>query len=386
VIGSAIFVLIMAKIGIIQWKYQPNADGTYGLYVRIYKNGRVKLISTGYSVLETDWDEKAREVLPSNKNYKRLNNLLRKLMLDSESVALDVETADFSSTTRQITNKIKGNGSDDYFAFAYSYIEEFNNKKNWGTYKTYLSKLKKIKEYLKNGNLTFNDIDNQFLRKYETHLKKIGNKVNSFEGDLKRIRSIYYAAIREGVAEQKKNPFFTYKLKTERTQKTLLTEEELNAIRNVKLKLGSLMWHSRNVFLLAFNFMGMRIRDLLLLRWDMISSDRVDYTMRKSRDIRSFALTPEAKLIIEGYRNLSKPDTIYVLPFFRDFKEEPTYKKIDSTIALTNKYHKMTAKLAGINKKVTNHVARHTWAQMAKNKKISVKDIQINYFALFNAA
>jgi hypothetical protein len=203
----------MAKVKIILWKYQQNSDKTYPLYLRVYKNRKVKLISIGYSVFEKDWDENASRVLASNKNYVRLNNLFSKLLLDAQSTALDVETADLSSTTKQIVRRIKGAPNKDYFAFAYDYIEQFNNEAQRGTYLIYVTQLTKIKGFLGNQSLSFNDIDVTFLRKYETYLKGFGNKTNTIHGNLKRIRSVYYAAIREGLIDQGKNPFFSFKLK-----------------------------------------------------------------------------------------------------------------------------------------------------------------------------
>ena len=63
----------MAKINLVLWKYQQNADKTYPLYLRIYKDKKIKLISIGYSVFEKDWDEKAKQVKSTHKNASRVD-------------------------------------------------------------------------------------------------------------------------------------------------------------------------------------------------------------------------------------------------------------------------------------------------------------------------
>ena len=353
----------MAKVKIQLWKYRANKDGTHPLFVRIYKNGKTKLISTEYSIKESDWDTKKGIVKSTHKNSVRLNSLLSKLVSEAQAGAIEAENQDFDQTARQIVAKIRGNSNADYFEFAYAYIEQFNNIPQYGTYKTYKSKLRKLKNYLKGQTITFNDIDVTFLRQYETYLKKLGNKVNSIHGDLKRIRSIYYAAIREGVADQKRNPFFNFKLKSEKTHKERLTAEELDAIRELDLEEGSLIWHCRNEFLLSFNFMGMRVKDVLLLKYSHINRGQLQYQMHKSKDLVSISLSEEALEIIGWYEKRKKTDAIYILPFFTDRKNEPLAKELESATALINKYLKKIAKMASINKKVSTHVARHSWAQ-----------------------
>lgn len=374
-IESNYFSPRMAKVKIILWKHQQNSDKTYPLYLRIYKDRRVKLISIGYSVLKKDWDEKACNVLPTNKNYARLNNLFSKLLLDAQSTALEIETADFASTAKQIVTRIKGAPNKDYFTFAYDWIKQFDSEAQRGTYLIYITQLAKLKKYLNNQSLSFKDIDPTFLRKYETYLKSIGNRTNTIHGNLKRIRAVYYAAIREGVVDQSKNPFFSFKLKVEKTKKERLTIEELNQIRCVELTPGTNVWHCRNMFLLSFNCMGMRISDVLLLTWDNIKAERLEYKMKKTKDAKSIVLSQEAKSILQLYKSGGQASADRIFPFLKN-GEKPLYDRLKIAIALTNKALKELAIRSGINKGISSHMARHTWAQRAKDLSINLKTIQ----------
>jgi integrase/recombinase XerD len=52
------------------------------------------------------------------------------------------------------------------------------------------------------------------------------------------------------------------------------------------------------------------------------------------------------------------------------------YDRLKNATALINKFLKKLAKLAGITKNLSTHVARHTWAQRAKDLNINLKTIQ----------
>ena len=74
----------MAKVTLVQWKYQQMKDSTYPIYIRVYKNGKTKIISTGHSVRESDWDDQTKQVKRTDKNFKRLNNLFGKMLQDAQ--------------------------------------------------------------------------------------------------------------------------------------------------------------------------------------------------------------------------------------------------------------------------------------------------------------
>lgn len=364
----------MAKIKIVLWE-RPNADSSHTLYLRVYKDKKVRLISIGHSIQKRDWNPLTCQVLPSNKNHARLNNLFTKLVLDAQSTALDIETNDFSSTARQIITKIKGAPNKDYFAFAYDYIKQFNCEAQRGTYLIYVTQLAKLKKYLNNQSLSFRDIDPTFLRKYETYLKSIGNRTNTIHGNLKRIRSIYYAAIKEGLIDQSKNPFFSFKLKTEKTKKERLTIEELNMIRQADLVPESNAWHSRNMFLTSFNACGMRVSDVLLLTWNNVTTDRLDYKMKKTKEEKSILINSELRSILDLYHNDKVKTTDRIFPFLKE-SDSQLYDRLKRAIALTNKSLKELATKAGIKKNLSSHVARHTWAQFGKDLNVNIKTIQ----------
>src|ERR1051325_7965711 len=147
----------MAKIKVMLYGEASRKDGAYTVYLRLHKNGRRKFISLGFSVQEKDWDAGSATVKVANRNHKRLNNLIAKRYSDAMNYALEMETKDFSTTIDQIMARINGvNG--DYFKFAESYIEKFNNENHYGTYISHKGAIKVLKEYWGRDKLSFNEI------------------------------------------------------------------------------------------------------------------------------------------------------------------------------------------------------------------------------------
>lgn len=365
----------MATVKAILWRHKKKKDGTSPIWLRVTKGGRCSYISIGYSIKEEDFSEKDSKVKSSFPNSIRLNNLIAKRISEIQSKAIELETEDKHTSLRQIKRKLSAPPKSDFISFGNSYIQKFNNQPQRGTFEKYKGKLCKLSTYLRNSRINFSDIDPAFLREYESHLKNIGNKPNTIHGDMRCIRAIYYAAIREGNAEQSKNPFFNFKLVFKKTKKERLSGEEMNRIRKLELSSNDKIWHARNIFLLSYNAMGMRFGDVAFLKWSNIHDDRLNYEMRKTGTNKSILLSNEAKTILDYYRGEKvKPDD-YIFPFIK-LNSKSFYNAKALANSRVNKLLKIIAEKAGILKRLTFHIARHSWAQTAKNHDMDLRVIQ----------
>jgi len=366
----------MATVKVILWKHQQKKDGTFPLRLRLTKNGKVSYSSLGYSVKPAEFNDGEGRVKPNHINSVRLNNLITKRIAEVEAASLELEAQDTDTTLRQIKKQLKRASPINFFSFSNEYIKKFDNPAQLGTFYKYKGKLHKLYEYLRGERIMFNDIDPTFLREYETYLRNRGNHINTVHGDMRIIRALYYAAIREGIASQSKNPFFIYKLKTKKSKKERLTQDEISRIRNLDLPYESKIWHARNIFLFSFNCMGMRAGDALFLKLKDINNGRCDYQMRKTSEVKSIKLTPEAEEILTHYKKKNGNADDFVFPFVNPRKILSYYKAKSSATVRVNKLLKKIALLANIDKKVSMHYARHTWAQFAQDKHFEIRLIQ----------
>jgi len=366
----------MATVKAILWKHQQNKDGTYPIRIRITKNGKSTYLSIGYSVKEVEWDERYGLVKKPHANSVRLNNLIAKRIAEYRDAAIELETRDAFVGIKKIKLKLKGTGGSDFFPFAYTFLEQYNNEEAWGTYKSYKSAIVKFHEFMGHSSLSFNDLDYKLMQDYRNHLVATGNNANTRTQKIKKIRTIYKAAIRAGIAEKERYPFEGMAMEYNKSRKEKLTAEELNSIRKLDLEVGSIIWHVRNIFLFCFNCQGMRFGDAVMLRKGNIAYDRLEYTMDKTGDLMSVLLTEEASSILKGYDIPTKGADDYIFPFLNNSRRAYKYEKVSSATAVANKYLKKIAELACIEKSISTHLARHSWAQQAKNKHIDTSVIQ----------
>jgi len=262
--------------------------------------------------------------------------------------------------TKQINN-------ESFFKFAYDFIEQFNNSDQFNTFRSYETKLNKIRKFT-GADIKLTDITTEWLRNYETHLKELGNGEGTRWCDLKTIRAILNGAIREDKLPITANPFLKYKIKTSSGSKARLNESDIEKLRNTTL-IGAHA-EARDLFLLSFNLRGARISDMLSITGGNISDGRITFSMAKTGREMSIKLTTEAVSIIDRY---NKPGKLF--SFLKDGDTELKVR-IGGATAYINRLLKEVADTCKINKVLTTHVARHTWSQLAKNKGVASAHIQ----------
>ena len=367
----------MAKVKIVLWKYQQNKDGSYPLRLRIYKNGKIHYRSLGYSLKVEDWNDRNCEVRKSHPNAKRLNHKLAKEVADTLDKLITIENkAPMASIYKIKDSFAKEREQHMFFEFGFQYFEKYNNPEQKNTFKGYVCKLEIFQEFVKGSDLSFEDVTVTLIREFETFLRKKGKKTNTIGTNMKRIRQVYRAAVVEGYANANDNPFNQYRIKRERTKKIKLSKNEINRIRKLDLEPESNLWYARSAFLLSYNLMGMRVGDVALLKWNQIVDGRVDYVMRKTKNFKSIALTSEAKVILNSMRKAKK--TKYVFPHVEERSKRGKTDRllIEGFNGMVNPELKTLAKLAKINKTVSMHIARHSWAQSAYESGLETRKIQ----------
>jgi integrase len=356
-------------------RQKKNKDGLMPLAIRITKDRKTSFIHIA-NILEKDWDAEKQRVRKSHTNSARLNNLILVKLSEANDKALEMETQTSVVSSRAVKQKIKPSAGSTFFAQAEVYL---NNLKCTGKYNQYTSNkpcVKHFREFLKGDDVAFSDITIAMLTRYQVYLKNVQKvSATTIVNHLVVIRSVFSQAIKEEVADQKYYPFGRGKvrLKAPATLKIGLSPEEVTQLEEAELKKGTLADHARNVWLFSFYFAGMRVSDVLRMRWSDFQNDRLYYSMGKNAKGGSLKVPQKVAIILSRYEEKKTAVDGLIFPDLKTLSSlDDTFavqKLISGSVSRINGALKETvAPAAKITKKLTMHIARHTFGNISGDR------------------
>lgn len=365
----------MATLKIVLRKDKTNKRGECPIHFRITKDRKPRYISSGIMVPEQSWDEKNTRVRPSLQNSARLNALLSTKFAEVQAGFLELETVDRSMTASQIRDRVNGKPPVSFFELAEKRLKRYLDLGKVATYKDRKGMVTKLGRFLGNRNASFTDITPNVVERYMEHLRTIGNSNNTIIHNLKFIKATYNEALRLELIDYNHNPFRKIRFHLDKVSKCFLTEQELEAMAGVDLSNHPRLQLYRDIFLFASETCGIRISDMLQLRWEKFDGSHISFTVRKTGGQMSLKVPNRSIAIMEKY----KRDSGYIFPILEDDIDTSDLELVHYTIQKStmkiNKGLKAIAKMAGISKNVTTHIGRHTWATRALRKGIPVEKV-----------
>jgi len=360
------------------WK---NSNTEHPILLRITLSRTHAYINTAVNIRKSDWNENKQRVRASHPRHAQINVLLEGLSSKFNDVNSEMIVSGSRLTPQEFKLKMQGQNSTYFFPYARHYTAQLRRTGKFSTFEKWESSLNKLEEFFttvkKNNTPTFSDVNRESIKEYTEWLTVVkGNQPSTVGKSMDVIKRLFHLAMDD---ESTRVTYEMYPLRNMRFQKghapkVHLKAEDIDRLAELELKPGSGLWHSRNMFLFAFFTGGMRISDVLLLTWDRITDGRTKlrYKMKKTGEWHTLPLIGQAATILDLYSD----STLYV--FDRIPESVPTperiHKLIGSRTAKHNYNLKQLAQMAGIDAKVTSHVARHSFADYARKR---IKDITI---------
>lgn len=371
-------------------------DGTYPLAIRIIKDRVTSFIHVGYNIKKEHWDQKAQRVKSGHPNSARLNNFLATKLAEVTNTALDLETTKKQVSSQQVKEKVKPTGGASFFSQVENYLKELKASGKYNQYTADKPRLRHFKKFLKDRDILFSEITETLLHRFthelrvnptirETRKLKDGGIVppkeslseRSVMNHLVTIRSVFTHAARNGIIDKKNSPFGAdgVSIRFPQSLKIGLSEEDVALIENVQLQ--ELYHHARNLWLFSFYFAGMRVSDVLRIKWSDIQNGRLYYAMGKNDKAGSLKVPDQAMAIIKQYESIKQGNDDYIFPELKGTSLLTVTDKFNMqrTIAFqTSRINKflndVVKKEAGIDegKKLTMHIARHTFGNLSGDK------------------
>ncbi|MDY3521062.1 site-specific integrase [Riemerella anatipestifer] len=336
-----------------------NKKGLVPIICRITYYGKRKPFSTGLFINPKHWDSKQQKTKPPNEENTFVNTQLSliKQKINQAFLFLQVQEKDFEVEDiylQYIGEPIKEDKT------ILKLFQEHNDKMEKLIGKEYsigtLWKFKQsfellkgfIKFQFKKNDYPFKNLDLQFVQDYEFYLKTEKNLAPATTNKaIQRFRKIIKIAISQGILD--KDPFMDYKVKHIKKQIVYLTTEELSKLENYHFKAERLQ-QVADMFVfccytgLAYNEMANLEEKHIIKGFD--GNNWIKMIREKTQKQISIPLLPKSSEILVKYQSKVKNDKL--LPLLSNQK--------------FNAYLKEIADIVGIDKNLTHHIARKTFA------------------------
>lgn len=350
----------MAKA--ILYKSKKLSDEKHPIVIRWYENGKQKVFTVG-SCTEKQWNADKGQVKKSHPFADQINEKIKEhlgnAILDG-GIIKDARSENLVEYIEKLRQKSEENGQ---LTVKNRYTALKNDLIEWG-----------------GSNYSFNDFTESKAERFYSHLINVTkNSKNTAAKKMSTISGVFKLARRNKLTLN--DPVLNLSFPKTAVIKSKLTREELTLIEEVDLSGCTLnMQLARDSFVMQFYLRGIRVGDMLSLKINNIAGDRIVFTENKSGMIRSIPIRKEVALIIERYNGKGE----YLIPLLRfEYDKSKTvaentlsYKKsIESATAVININLKKIATMLDINKNITTHIARHTFAKIAFD---TVKNIRIS--------
>ena len=340
---------------------KASVNGLVPIYTRITINGKRIELSSNRFVEMSKWSTEAGKMKGNSEEARSINSHLDMLRIQIIDMQMELVHKKIPVTAETLKNKILG--VDERARMLIPIFQDHNNKikelvgKEYapGTLERYKTSLSHTIEFLqwkyKVSDIEINKIDHAFVTDYEFWLRSVRNCANNTAVKyIKNFNKIIKICLANDWLD--KNPFANYKSKVKEVERVYLSEEEIQNIieKDFKTERLSLV---RDIFLFSC-FTGLAYIDVKNLTKSHIrigiDGEKWIFTHRqKTESASKIPILPLTQMIIDKYEdNPQSVNQEKLLPILSNQK--------------MNAYLKEIATVCNIEKELTFHIARHTFA------------------------
>lgn len=338
--------------------------GNAPIYCRITFNGERADFTLKRTIPPERWESSKGKVKGSNEESKAINaylNLVRNKIYENHHKLEETNKPITANALKNLVSDKPEKPKTD--ACIFKLFEEHNKKVKvlvnvdyaLGTLERFETCLKHLRQFVKfqynASEYPISKINNEFIMEFDYFLRSVRKcENNSTVKYIRNFRKIIRIALANELIE--KDPFYHYKGKVNEVDRYFLTDVELKGLSDkpiATLRLAIV----RDVFLFSC-YTGLAFIDVSKLTPENIRSgidgEKWIFTKRtKTKVISNIPLLPQALRLIEQYKD--NPEVI----------KKGTLLPV-STNQRMNAYLKEIADICRINKVLTFHIARHTFA------------------------
>lgn len=340
---------------------KANTKGQLPIYVRLTVDGNRTEFSTKKFIEPSRWSSGASKVKGTSEEARSINSYLDLIKSRVFDVHMELIHKNQNLSIKNFKDLLFG--SEEKQRMLVPIFLDHNNKikelvgKEYapGTLERYTTSLKHIIEFMqwkyKVSDIDITKIDHAFITDFEFWLRSVRNCANNTAVKyIKNFSKIIKICLANDWLD--KDPFVNYKSKVKEIERVYLEEGEIQRLieKSFKSERLSLV---RDIFLFSC-FTGLAYIDVKNLTKSHISigidGEKWIFTHRqKTESASKIPILPVTQMILNKYKNhpycLNKEK---LLPILSNQK--------------MNAYLKEIADVCGVNKELTFHIARHTFA------------------------
>ena len=349
-------------------KGRTDRHGRSKIYICVNYSGEGrKYYDCGLSIEKKYFDTdkgRVKENRSTPPEYANYNKTILKKLQEIETAKTDIlqkygyfSTAKFDAELKQKTKIC------DLFAFIDELCRINDHKLAFATIQNYRTTKKHLSNFRKT--IYIQDVDRQFLQEFERFLM-LSLSQNTTSKYMRVLRTFMNEAVKQNIITYAEYPFHGYQVPTQKypRNKKFLTANEIEKIKRCKMRTNAEEM-AKDMFIFSV-CSGLRFSDVINLTPDNIEGEGTKTTIvfcsQKTdtpQRIPIGTLCEDAVLMLNEYNNKRTEKKYFCL-----------------TNQFCNRVLKDIAEKCGINKNITFHFARHTFATYWLNRGLSMATVQ----------
>tara|TARA_R110002095_G_scaffold104738_3_gene91702 strand:+ start:168 stop:1370 length:1203 start_codon:yes stop_codon:yes gene_type:complete len=350
---------------------KPNSQNLFPIVIRITKDRKTSFLYTGQYIKKNQWDNTKGQVKKSHPDALNINQLILKKLSKVNRGLLDAETNNKYLSSKNVKRSVISKKTNEFFEVAKVYLKKIEDRKKFHQLDIEIKRIEVFKEFLNKDKLFFDELNIELLIKFENFLLNERNlSKRTVVNYMIIIRTIFNLAITKTVTNTQFYPFGKgkYQIRFPETRKIGLNIDEIRILENIN-GLTNAQQYALDVWLISFYFAGIRVSDVLKLKWKDFLDDRLHYRMGKNNKLVSLKVPSKVLNILNKIdRNVN---SIYLFKELEDVNvadEKLIRTRIKTATRNFNRRLEIVAEKAGIDKKISMHIARHSFGNISGDK------------------
>ncbi len=254
-------------------KYSADNFGT--IQIRRTKNRKSTYFTLGISIKSKYW-LKSGSVSSTHLEHIEINNKIEKKLNE-------LKLNDSPNTAVMTVRVLEEETFIDFFD---SQLLHLQTRREIGSYKSHKTSYLHFTNFLetkKIKQLYFKDLTSSLMRDFETYLIGLGLSANTCIKYIKTIKNVFNKGVGLDKFTPVKDPFITLKNKKTPVAKKTLGKREIEILLKTSISKDNPLYHYKNYFLFQIFAQGLRVSDLLTLRWSNLINGEIIFNQFKTK-------------------------------------------------------------------------------------------------------